>query len=58
MKVSDIMIKKEIETLQGKIKSQDENNDKIESINEVLKDKVTIINYSDKIKKIRSILLK
>jgi len=57
MKASDIMIKKELETLQGKIKSQDENNDKIESINEVLKDKVTILNYSEKIKQIRTILI-
>ena len=54
---TDIMIKKELETLQGKIKSQDENKYKIESINEVLKDKVTLLNYSEKIKQIRTILI-
>lgn len=57
MMPTDIMIKKELETLQGKIKSQDENKYKIESINEVLKDKVTLLNYSEKIKQIRTILI-
>lgn len=57
MNVSDIMIKKELEVLQGKIKSQDDNLIKIDSINEILKDKVTILNYSDKIKEIRTILI-
>ena len=57
MKVSDIMIKKEIEVLQGKIQDQDKNLDRINSIKEVLKDKVTLLNYSDKIKLIRSILI-
>jgi hypothetical protein len=57
MKVSDIMIKKEIEVLQGKIKNQDDNLKKINSINELLKDKVTLLNYSEKIKEIRTILI-
>jgi hypothetical protein len=57
MKASDIMIKKELERLNSKIKSQDENKDKIESINKVLKDKVTLLNYSEKIKQIRTILI-
>ena len=57
MKVSDIMIKKEIETLQSKIKNQDDNLKKINSINELLKDKVTLLNYSEKIKEIRTILI-
>ena len=56
MKVSDIMIKKEIEVLQGKIKNQDDNLKKINSINEILNSKVTLLNYSDKIKEIRAIL--
>jgi len=56
MKVSDIMMKKEIEVLQGKIDKQNKNLEKINSINEVLKDKVTLLNYSDKITLIRSIL--
>ena len=56
MKVSDIIMKKEINVLQGKIQSQDKNLDSINSIKEVLKDKVTLLNYSDKIKLIRSIL--
>jgi len=56
MKVSNIMMKKEIENLQAKLKDQDNNLDKINSINEVLKDKVTLLNYSDKITLIRSIL--
>ena len=51
------MIKKEIEVLQGKIQDQDKNLDRINSIKEVLKDKVTLLNYSDKIKLIRSILI-
>ena len=50
------MMKKEIENLQAKLKDQDNNLDKINSINEVLKDKVTLLNYSDKITLIRSIL--
>ena len=56
MSVSNIMIKKELENLQGKIKSQDENKIKIDKIVSVLSNKVTIINYSDKIKLIRDIL--
>jgi hypothetical protein len=56
MKVSNIMMKKEIEVLQGKIDNQNKNLEKINSINEVLKDKVTLLNYSDKITLIRSIL--
>jgi len=50
------MIKKEIEVLQGKIKNQDDNLKKINSINEILNSKVTLLNYSDKIKEIRAIL--
>ena len=50
------MMKKEIEVLQGKIDNQNKNLEKINSINEVLKDKVTLLNYSDKITLIRSIL--
>ncbi len=57
MKASDIMIKKEFQVLRGKIKTQDDNKDKIESINEILKDKVTLLNYSEKIKQIRTILI-
>ena len=57
MSVSDIMIKKELEILQGKINNQDNNLKKIESINEILKDKVTLLNYSDKIKGIRDVLI-
>lgn len=57
MKPTDIMIKKELEVLQGKIKTQDDNKDKIESINEILKDKVNLLNYSEKIKQIRTILI-
>jgi len=56
MKVSNIIMKKEIEVLQGKIDNQNKNLEKINSINEVLKDKVTLLNYSDKITLIRSIL--
>jgi len=57
MRVSDIMIKKEIELLDAKIKLHDDSIERINKINTILKDKVTLLNYSDKIKSIRDILL-
>ena len=57
MRVSDIMIKKEIELLDAKIKLHDDSIERINKINTILKDKVTLLNYSDKIKSIRDILI-
>jgi len=61
-------MKKEIEYLQRKIKDQDKEIDninsikdsfknKVSSIKEALNDKVTLLNYSDKVKIIRAILI-
>ena len=61
-------MKKEIEYLQRKIKDQEKEIDninsikdsfknKVFSIKEALNDKVTLLNYSDKVKIIRAILI-
>ena len=68
MNVSNILMKKEIEYLQRKIKDQEKEIDninsikdsfknKVFSIKEALNDKVTLLNYSDKVKIIRAILI-